>query len=290
MTKVFVAIGYFDGVHIGHKELLSSVKKLADKTNDLCGVFTFGDDFYESLGIDNDGLIDLQERKKEKILAEGLNFVDFGSPASDFINLTGSQFEQFLINKYNLIGIGIGEDFRYGKNAEKDYLDMISFCDKNNLKCHIEPLHNINGEKISSTLIRKLILEGDIQKANYYLGSCFSLNGVVITGRGEARKHGFKTANITLNPLQLKPKEGVYKTITSVDGLNYGSLTHIGPCPTFKYSLSTIETILVDFEKQIYGKNINISFVKRIRDNQQFDNPIALKKQIDNDLIEVRND
>lgn len=289
MDKVFLAIGYFDGVHIGHQKLLSSVKDLANKSKDNCGVFTFGDDFYGALGVNN-GLIDLQKTKKEKMLRFGMDFVDFGSPAKEFINLTGEQFEKYLLSKYSLAGIGVGKDFRYGKNAEKDYRDLISFCNINNIKYHIEPLYSLNGEKISSTLIRKLVTEGNIDKANTYLGSCFSVNGIVVPGRGEARKHGFKTANIVLNQMQIRPKEGVYKSITNYDGLDYFSLTHIGPCPTFKYNILTLETIIINFNKDIYGNTINISFLKRLRDNKLYDSPGELKKQIDMDLEEVKID
>lgn len=289
MSKVVLALGYFDGLHLGHKSLLNSLKTLAGKYACKCGVFTFGDDFYPSLGL-NIKLIDTELEKTRKLISYGIDFINYGQPTLDFLKMSGDDFEKYLLGNYNLQGICVGEDFRYGKNAEKSVNDLTKFCKANKIVCHIESIRFVNDEKISSSKIRELIKEGQVSLLPKILGEKYSLSGIVEKGRGEGRKFGIRTANISVNEHKLLPKEGVYSTITFLERQAFSSLTHIGECPTFNYNKLTVETLILNFDEDIYSWLIRIEFVKRMRSNISFNNSNDLKNQIIKDIEEVTLD
>lgn len=285
-NKIFLTIGFFDGVHLGHMHLIDIVKKLAEKYNCSPGVFTFGDDFFESLLI-NENLIDLQNEKEQKLKELGVEHVYIVNNSKKFIKMTAKEFECFLLNEFNLAGIVIGEDFRYGVNAEKGASDLSKFLLSHGLVCQIEPLLLMNNRKISSNSIRRLITEGKIEEANGFLYKPFSITGKVIGGRGEGRKYGVRTANLAISPRKILPPPGVYATKTIIGTNEYKSLTHIGPCPTFDYFEISLETLIIDFNDDIYNQNIKVIFTNKIRENIKFNNKEDLKKQIELDKKEI---
>lgn len=285
--KYVISLGYFDGLHLGHQALLNSLKYQAVKNNAIPLVITFGDDFFQSLGC-NVKIIDLEKEKVKKIKNFGIKNIDVIKPASSFLQMSGNEFEDYLMTKYNICGLCIGEDFTYGHFASSSIKDLENFSIKRNLFLHVEPLISIIDQKVSSTVLRNLLKEGNIGKYETYAGSKYSIIGKVIHGRGEGRKYGFKTANLECNPIKIIPKSGVYLTETMIDHKTYKSLTHLGECPTFGKTEITLETMLLDFSANIYEKEISITFLKRIRDNIRFFSPNELRIQIEKDIEGIK--
>lgn len=289
MEKVFLAIGFFDGVHKGHLRLLYKAMSEARLINCKTAVFTFNDDFFRTRNIQTK-LIDLSFEKEEKLKNIGIDYVYFASPTVSFLNMTVNDFHNFLLTHFNLAGVVVGSDFRYGKNAQNSANELADFLSLKNITTFIEPLFKINNAKVSSETIRTLINNGKIEEANQLLYRKYSIDGTVIKGRGEGRKYGIKTANIEVSYEKVLPSPGVYLTKTYINNdQTMNSLTHIGPCPTFNYYKHTIETFITNFNKDIYGKTIRIEFIKKIRENIKFENKMELKKQIEEDLKHIIN-
>lgn len=285
--KYVISIGYFDGLHLGHQALLKSLVRLAFKNGAKPLVITFGDDFFYSLGLDIK-IIDLEKEKINKIKKFGIMNVDLIKPANSFLKMSGNEFENYIMTKYDLCGICIGEDFTYGHFAASGIKELEKLSKKNKIFLHVEKLTNVENKKVSSTLLRNLLKEGNVNEYELYAGCKYTINGRVIHGRSDGSKYGFKTANIDYNPLKMIPGNGVYITETNVEGKRYRSLTHIGECPTFENKEITIETMLLNFSKVIYEKNIEITFLKKIRENIKFITPAELRKQIDKDVERIK--
>lgn len=288
VERVVLAIGFFDGIHLGHLSLLNKAIERAKLINCETAVFTFGDDFFQIRNIPTQ-LIDLKFEKEQKLKMLGINNIYFANPTTKFLQMTADDFHNFLLATFNLEYVIIGSDFRYGKNAQNGANDLANFLSLHNVNVLIEPLLKINNVKISSESIRIFIKEGKLEQANKLLYSSYSLYGIVIKGRGEGHKYGVKTANIEIPCVKILPPPGVYSTKTHINGQCKKSLTHIGPCPTFNYYKHTIETLITDFDEDIYGEAIKIDFVKKIRENIMFPNKNELKNQIEMDLKSIIN-
>lgn len=284
-----VTIGTFDGVHQGHKKVIRRLQELAHKVKGETVIFTFYPHPRLVLNAENNGLrlINTLEEKKILLEAAGIDHLVIYPFTKEFSKLSYVEFvEQILVRQLGMKYLVVGYDHRFGHNREGKYEDLKVFADKLNFKIERQDVLNMDAINVSSTKVRKAIAEGDIKTANKYLGYRFFIKGDVVDGKKLGHKIGFPTANIDpQESYKLVPKDGVYAVKVDVDDKRYLGMLNIGIRPTVNNQLDnrSIEVHILDFDKDIYYKNITIHFYKRIRNEQFFASLDELKAQLAND-------
>lgn len=290
-----VTIGTFDGVHLGHRKVIHRLQELAQKVKGETVIFTFYPHPRLVLNpADNTlRLINTLEEKKVLLEAAGIDHLVIYPFTKEFSKLTYIEFvEQILVKQLGMKYLVVGYDHRFGHNREGKYEDLKIFADQLNFKIERQDVLNMDTINVSSTKIRGAIAEGDIQTANKNLGYRFFIKGDVIDGKKLGRTIGFPTANIDpQESYKLVPKDGVYAVKVDVDDKRYLGMLNIGVRPTVNNQLDnrSIEVHILDFDKDIYYKNITIHFYQRIRNEQLFASLDELKSQLAKDKIEVKN-
>ncbi|MFL1011068.1 bifunctional riboflavin kinase/FAD synthetase [Flavisericum labens] len=281
--ETVVTIGTFDGVHIGHQKI---IKRLI-KTGKLYGlksvILTFFPHPRMVLQKDsNIKLINTIEERHAILNALGLDYLLIKKFTHEFSRLSAEDFvKQILVDKLNAKKVIIGYDHRFGRNRNADINDLKTFGETYGFEVEEISAQDIDDVSVSSTKIRTALLEGDIVKANAYLGYNFMLTGVVSKGKGLGRQIHYPTANIQVEEnYKLIPKQGAYIVSSKIkDDVVYGMM-NIGTNPTVNGSKQTIEVHFFDFDANIYGENIQIDLLQRIRDEEKFESVEALKKQL----------
>jgi riboflavin kinase/FMN adenylyltransferase len=290
-----LTIGTFDGVHLGHQKIISYLNKEAEKINGESVLFTFFPHPKMILNPDNHGikLIQTQEEKIEKLREMGLKNIIIFPFTPEFSQLSALEFvRDFLVKKLHVKHLVIGYDHQFGKNREGG----IDFLKKVAPEFHFG-LTEISAEEIdevniSSTKIRNAIQSGDIETANSYLGSPFSLRGEVIHGKENGRVFGFPTANLDLkNSLKLLPPDGIYVVdVTTESGELHKGILSIGTNPTISENNDrTVEVYLLDFSGDLYGTILVVDLFHFIRPSLKFDSIEALIQKMKEDEIYTRN-
>lgn len=289
-----VTIGNFDGVHIGHQSLLHEVVEKAERINGTAIAITFEPHPMRILKKKNHPpLITLYAQKIELIEKSNIDVLICIPFDKTFAALSAREFiEAILVKKIGMKAIIIGKDYTFGKDREGDITLLKHFASKMGfdviLNDWIIAPHN-KRNRISSTAIRKLVMEGKVDDAQKMLGRYYQVRGKVIQGRDRGGKLlGFPTANITLND-ELVPMAGVYAVTVEWSKNQYQGVANIGYSPTFDDHLFTVEVHLLDFKKDIYGENIRVNFIKRIRDELKFSNINELSDQIKKDIIVAKD-
>ena len=292
IPNAIVTIGTFDGVHLGHQAVF---KQMVDKARQIGGetvVITFFP--HPRIVISpNDNrlrLITSQEDKIEHLRRSNIDNLIIINFTKEFSHTSSEDFIKDYVVRYIQPAIlVIGYDHHFGSNRSGDF-DTLS---KLGMEFHfaVEKINeqDIEDITISSTKIRSALQQGDIKLANKLLGYSYSTSGIVTHGDSIGRTLGFPTANISIKPeYQLIEKTGVYATIAKVDGKDYPSMTYIGRRPTISNGLPTsTETYIMDFDGDLYGKEIRVTFVDRVRDEMTFDNLERLKSQIQEDKTNI---
>lgn len=292
IPNAIVTIGTFDGVHLGHQAVF---KQMVDKARQIGGetvVITFFP--HPRIVISpNDNrlrLITSQEDKIEHLRRSNIDNLIIINFTKEFSHTSSEDFIKDYVVRYIQPAIlVIGYDHHFGSNRSGDF-DTLS---KLGMEFHfaVEKINeqDIEDITISSTKIRSALQQGDIKLANKLLGYSYSTSGIVTHGDSIGRTLGFPTANISIKPeYQLIEKTGVYATIAKVDGKDYPSMTYIGRRPTISNGLPTsTETYIMDFDGDLYGKEIRVTFVDRVRDEMTFDNLERLKSQIQEDKANI---
>ena len=282
---MFLTIGVFDGVHLGHKYLISRVVSEARQHGLLSGVVTFRQHPLEILSPETilPYLTDV-DTKISLLKNEGVDEVVPLTVTSELIGLSAKQFVGLLKKHLRLNGLIIGPDFVLGRNREGDADTLRRLGEEIGFSVTaISPLE-VNGEVASSTLIRAALAEGDMKRVSNLTGRPFSLRGQVTTGEGRGATLGFPTTNLAVSEKQAIPADGVYATLTHIDCQVYKSVTNIGQRPTFDGSGRTIETHIVNFQGDLYQQSITVDFIERLRGEKKFDSVEDLKKQITQDI------
>lgn len=276
-----IAIGNFDGLHKGHMEIMNTLKKVSKENNLLSLCYTFSEHPVNVLRGENSLPLIADNTEKERLLAQtgidGLFFEDFKKvkdiPARDFV-------KDILVSKLNMKLVVVGLHNHYGKNGDGDIkllrqlgqeLDFLVYMAK--------PLY-LEDVMCSSTKVRQYITDGKIEEANEMLGRCFTSGGTVVKDKELGRTLGFPTANIKPRPCMLIPQRGVYATSVSIKGTLYKAITNVGNCPTVNDNNVKLETHILDFDGDIYGENIEVIFLSKIRDIKTFENIDALKNRL----------
>lgn len=286
-TKTILTIGTFDGVHIGHKKILENIVQEARDFSLESLVLTFFPHPRMVLQKDsNIKLINTIDEKKALLDAIGINHLIIQPFDREFSRLTAEEFvEEVLVKHLNVKKIIIGYDHRFGRNRTATIDDLIQFGEKYNFEVEQISAESINESTVSSTKIRKALESGNIELANSYLGYSFSLNGKVVTGNKIGRSLNFPTANLQIKEdYKLIPNDGVYFVSVVVDNLKKFGLVNIGNKPTLENSNHTIEVFILDFDENIYDKNLTLYFFKKIRDEKKFNSLSLLQNQIELDV------
>ena len=286
----YVALGSFDGLHIGHLSLINKVKELADEHKGKSMVFTFKN--HPRTVIMAEKSLDLLMTNKEKIdilLKENIDILALKTFDSEVMKMDPEEFISWLCNDYSIRGIVVGFNFRFGYKNLGDIELLNKLKEKYNYDLYVMDPFIYKGDVVSSTRIRKEILSGNIYTCNEMLSRPYSITGNVVHGKKLGRQIGFPTANISLNTKKLIPKIGVYYTNVEIHGNIYKGITSIGNNPTVNGKELTIETYILDFNKYIYDEEIKIYFLDRIRDEMKFNGIDELVCQLKKDKIYAEN-
>jgi riboflavin kinase/FMN adenylyltransferase len=262
-------------MHLGHRSIVSLASTICKEQNLINAIFTFSGFFKKG----NGQVYSLDERKK--LYAQcGIESVIVYEFNNRIKNLSAKQFLDELISAYKIRAFVCGKDYRFGYNASGDVNFLREYCESKNIQLFVADDIIVDGHKVSSTQIKDLLEEGKIEKANELLGSKYFIRESVVHGRGEGHLFGIPTANIKIDEERIYPKEGVYATTIEIDGKRYQAVTNIGAKPTFFDKTRSIESFIVNFDGNIYGETVTLSFHKRLRDIIVFDSVDALKERI----------
>ena len=284
-----VTIGTFDGLHKGHVEILELLKRIARDINGETIIITFHPHPRKVLYPDDDTLkllTTFQEKLQlfEDIGIENVLVLAFRQEISE---LEPEDFvKDILVNAIGSKHLVIGHDHRFGKNRKGDFNTMMHLSEEYDFVVEEIPPFLVQGITVSSTKIRNaLTIDIDLQKANHLLGRKYSLNGKVVEGNKNGRKLGFPTCNLYIEDVnKLIPANGVYAAIASVSGYQLNAVVNIGNRPTFNLTGVVVEAHLLNFDADLYGEELKLEFIERLRDEQKFENLDALKIQIGKDI------
>ena len=280
-----VAIGNFDGFHLGHQKIISKMLGFCNEHNINLIIMTFVPHPRIILHGEKHFLInDYQERRKfmEKFHVKALCEINFSRQFSELS--PGDFLDKYILKEKGIKHFFLGHDFSFGKDKKGDRVFVEKYCRDNDVSVEIFDEFRPE-EKISSSHIRSLLKGGNIKKANEFLGRKFFLKGRIVHGSARGKSIGFPTANLDLSEDLLIPGNGVYATKVIDGEKSHLSLTNVGYNPTLqKSSEISIETHILGFEKNIYGEDIKIIFVDKIREEQKFPSAERLREQIEKDV------
>jgi riboflavin kinase/FMN adenylyltransferase len=286
----YIALGSFDGLHIGHMSLINKTIKLAKKNNAKSMVFTFKDHPLATINAELAPKLIMDNNTKLKVLeSAGLDIINMVGFNKDFMKLNPEDFIINLVSHYRLKGLIVGFNYRFGyKNlGDVELLKKMSKALGFSLNI-VEPV-KFKSQIVSSSIIRSIICdEGDIKKVNKMLTRPFMMQGAVIKGKQLGRKLGFPTSNLDYDKRFVIPRGGVYYTIVEYNKNLFRGITNIGYNPTVNDNKLGIETHILDFDEDIYDKNIKIYYIDRIRDEKKFNSLQELIDQLKKDKAFAR--
>ena len=283
-------IGNFDGHHLGHRALLQTVVETARKAEGTALVLTFEPHPVKILAPH----VDLQfltspEEKLARLEAAGIDEVVLLEFTRAFAAMTPDQFaDQILHRHLQLTELFVGDHFAFGKGRAGRIADLIRFGGQYGFRVHpVQPV-TIEGEVVSSTRIRQLVQAGNMERAAHFLGRAYGIRGTVVHGIQQGQALGWPTANLQLPPQRVVPPDGVYAARTVHDSKTYEAIAYIGRRPTFGKGERLIEVYLLDQSCNLYGEEITVQFVARVRDDHAFASADELSKQIARDVEQAR--
>lgn len=285
LEKKVVTLGYFDGVHLGHQKLMKRNLDLSKKYGLTPSILLFKENTSTSVKDEKHYLSSLED--KVEILSQlGIKTFCLVNFDENFMKLSPKDFIKTIIaEKLNAKIIIVGDDYRFGYKASgnvdtlKEYEDIFAY-KTDVVDFEMEDDH----EKISSGHIRDMVRQGEIRRANKYLGRPYKMRGKVVHGRRRGRLLNFPTANLELSFPYVMPRDGVYLTVTNIRGENHYGLTNIGSNPTFEEDDDKkIETFIFDFNQSIYDENISVEYIEFLRPDYKFNSAEELIAQMDKD-------
>lgn len=284
-----VSLGNFDGVHKGHQKLMKENIKISKAKNLTPSVLLFKENTKNILNGEREYLTSLED-KIEILKNLGIECFCLLEFSDKFKDLSPYEFiEEILYKKLNTKYVIVGDNYRFGKMAKGDIKTLKKYEEDFAYKTKVVDFELDEGKIINSTDIRQMVREGKIEKANKDLGHPFKMQGKVIKGAQRGRLLNFPTANLKPSFKYVTAKSGVYFTRVNIDRDFYYALTDIGTNPTFENKKMKIETYIMDFSKDIYGKNISIEFLEYLRPDYKFNSPEELIAQMEKDKKTGRN-
>jgi len=285
--KTIYALGFFDGVHLGHQALLKACRTLAEETGCRAGAVTFASHPEGLICGKEPVLINTSEDKKRLLHAAGAEVV-LELPFDQAVMTThwASFLKQLVI--YDAAGFVCGSDFRFGAGGSGTAKKLEGFCKRRNLPYAVVPQQMLGGIRVSSTYIRQLLEAGEMERANQFLGHPHILTGTVVSGRKLGRTLGIPTANLPLPAQTVSLRKGVYACRASVEGKGYLAVTNVGDRPTVGGHHVTVEPWLLDFEGDLYGKELTLAFHAFLRPEKKFDSLESLQAEIRENAAQTR--
>ena len=290
LDNLVVTIGNYDGIHVGHRAIIDRVKQRASEFGGTSGLITFHPHPVHVLRPEQElASITTIEEKKELVAETGIDVLFIIPFTLKFSQIPPETFVSLvLVEKLNVRGMVIGYDFRFGRGGSGN----VPFLKKMGAEYgfFVEEIEAVTmgGEKVGSNRIRKLVSEGSVAEAGKVLGRPFSISGSVVRAKGRGRTIGFPTINLRTDYV-LIPKNGVYITEVEIEGERYAGVTNVGHNPTFETDQKrSIETFIIDFQRDLYDREVRIIFRDRIRDEVRFPDVEELKAAIRRDIETAR--
>ena len=286
--KTAVALGNFDGLHRAHTHIINNMCRYA-KEHDCIGCVLLFNGHTRRITNNEDTKLITTEREKLKLLSEmGVNSVYIREFDRELMQLSPREFVEMLVTKINPEAVCVGYDYRFGYKAEGDTQLLRKLGEEFGFSVIVTEEIKQNQHTIKSTKIRQFISDGDIVSANAMLGRPYFIMGEVEKGLQNGRRIGIPTANIGYAPDKLLPENGVYMGYTVIGDDRYNSVINIGNNPTLGADKITVESHILDFDSDIYGKIVTVELVDRIRDEITFSSLDELKTQINSDINSAR--
>jgi len=285
-SKSILTIGTFDGVHLGHQKIIASLVTRAKQQSLQANILTFFPHPRMVLQKESNlKLIDTLEEKQNLLSELGIDNLIVQPFSKEFSKLTAIEFTRdILVDELGMSALMIGYDHRFGKNREASVEDLIRYGESYNFEVTVIPAQDISSITVSSTKIRDAIKISNFKKVNQFLGRPYELNGEVIKANGVGRTIKYPTANIKIKETyKLIPPKGVYLVKIYLGENEFSGMMNIGNRPTISGLNETIEIHIFDFDKDIYGKNLKVCFLQKIRKEKKFDSLTSLKNQLKKD-------
>ena len=278
-TKKIFALGFFDGVHLGHQALLAECVRLAREHNALTAAITFDRHPQALFSAEVPALINTPADREELLRQYGIGYVHTLQVTKEVMS---TDWRDFLtrLTEWGAIGFVCGSDFRFGHKGQGNREKLLSFCGERGLICTAVPEQTLDGIRVSSTHVRRLLEVGDMAQACRFLGHRHILSGEVVPGRQLGRTMGVPTANILIPEGVVVPKLGVYACVAEAEGKKYPAVTNIGSRPTVGGHQIRAESWLLDYDGDLYGKRLTLEFAEFLRPERKFASLEELKAQI----------
>lgn len=285
----FLTVGVFDGVHLGHQHLLRRLKEKAEERNALPGVLTFR---HHPLRVLSPGtpisyLAPLKARRK-LLRALGIPVIVTIPFTREVAGISARGFLELLIRYLRMRGLVVGPDFALGRDREGGGKALKALSVEMGFELEVVFPFVLDGRVVSSTFIRQALEVGDMRRVREFLGRPYALSGLVVVGSGVGRGLGFPTANLRVAPEQALPADGVYAGLAHLGGKARPSLANIGVRPTFGGGERVVEVYILDFDRDLYGKELSIELVEKLREERRFRGPGELQAQIAQDVQRAR--
>ena len=287
MERKIFALGFFDGVHLGHQALLSACREMAAKEGCIPGAVTFAGHPDTLVTGNTPKLINTPHDRQDLLKRYGMEQILVIPFDRALMAMPWQAFLEMLEEK-GAAGFVCGEDFRFGHRGEGTAQTLSAYCREKGLACAIVPEQTQNGIRISSTCIRALLEEGKLEEATAFLGHPHILTGQVVTGRQLGRTIGIPTANVLIPEEVAVPKLGVYACLCDVEGKKYPAVTNIGSRPTVGGHQVRAESWLLDFEGDLYGRTVTLEFYQFLRPEEKFSSLEELQREIRKNGEETR--
>ncbi len=280
--KIVIGLGFFDCVHLGHRKLFDAVKKLAISQNVESAVFTFSTN--PILSKNNQKQIFTFQERTLCFEELGIDNVIYAPFSNEISQMSGEDFIDLLLEHFNVVGAVFGRDFKFGRNASWNAGFLEKYLNNKGIKVEIIDFFEIDGIKLSTSNIRPIIESGDIRKANSLLSHPYFIMSKIAHQNGRGHTFGLPTANMVLHNNKTYPSEGVYATSIFVDGKSFKSVTNVGKKPTFDDDIFAVESNIIDFDGNIYEKEVILIFWSKIRNIAKFESKKELIEQVEKDI------
>ncbi len=290
-TKTVIALGFFDGVHRGHGQLINMAKQRALELGAAPAVLSFDVSPESIITGRKVPLISSNEIRKDIVkTVYGVDKVIFYHFDEKIMAMPWSDFIDSLIERFSAVHFVIGHDFHCGYKGQGSPQRISEYCKQKGLGCDIIPKFTIDDITVSSTYIREMIAKGDIQRANFFLGHAYTIAGIVQNGHKNGRKMGTPTINLRCEPELILPAHGVYVTKVRLPEVEKLAVTNVGVRPTLggKDEVS-VESYILDFAGDLYGQYVSVDFYSFIRPEKKFSDIEQLRSQILNDAEDTRH-
>lgn len=283
-----VALGTFDGVHLGHQTVLEVAHTIALCEGLSACAVTFLNHPLSVVGAGAPPLLTLPAEKALLASRCGIDEMVMLPFNKAFAAMPPEAFVCMLVEKYHAKHIVVGENYTFGAKGAGNIALLDQLSDQMGFVLHVAPKVRIAGMDVSSTNIRGLLIQGDVRRAAALLGRAYTIGGPIVHGRRIGHKMGFPTINVAIPKGKLLPKYGVYFGYAEIAGERYRAMFNLGVKPTVGSDEPTMEAYLIDFEGDIYGEAARVSFVARIRDEKKFDSIEELSAQIAKDVEKAK--